>query len=65
MVPDKNVLYLTFVKSLKSKGENAISIGEEGGLHYFSDGPSHLKHVSHVWLTNDEEPLDFNKLLKK
>ena len=66
MIPDKNMLYLTFVKPLKSKGENTISIGEEGGLHYFSDGPSHLKQTgSFVWLTKDEEPMDFNKLLKK
>ena len=62
MIPEKNVLYVTFVKPLNSTDPDHVSIGTSDGLFYYSDGPSQLLQIKkHVWLNNGE-PINFNAL---
>ena len=61
MIPDKDVLYVTFVKPLNSPDEY-LNIGRPDGLFYYVDGPSHLNLLnSKMWLDLDG-PLNFNDL---
>ena len=62
MIPEKNILYVTFVKPLNSTDPDYVSIGTSDGLFYYSDGPSQLLQIKkHVWLNNGE-PINFNAL---